>query len=579
MSVKCFNCGCEFDSNFCPNCGTKREDCEVKITPAEGVTNNQEEKADAQPEVTANEAVTIVAAEESPKVSFAKKIGRFVLNVIKWFAFAMFIFLAIMSLTAKGFASCIIFALAAAFCLTKFRTFIRNKLPKIKFSLGFYIGVIFVLFIAGVICFPLVEPVEVPATDIEQPEVVVAKVADPILEESVEPTVEAKVESTPEIKEEVVEEVIPEATAPVFDKKSLRTIKKIEKNISKQKYDKALELIKSNDFGASENTRLYEEYYIAKGDEINAIMVLESYIKDLNPLSLANEDPRYGELLALKEKHPYMAEEIGLVEHSVLVATVGPAKGHDWIAVTCVEPKTCSVCGETSGIALGHSWIDATCTDAKTCERCGETEGEPLGHTVEKWKTETKPTCVELGSEVGICTVCGEEARQDIEMLEHDLGDWEITSTNESTGTRIKKCKSCGNAIEAEDFTLSEEEKMNIYKEKCVSVTYDDLIRYPEKYEGQPIKCTVYIKDVETVDSMLFQDQYEGVLSKKTISVFDGREVKEPKFRPGDNVTIYGEGKGYNTQYKYQRGLILGLPKNIETEKIPAISVKYAIIK
>ena len=61
----------------------------------------------------------------------------------------------------------------------------------------------------------------------------------------------------------------------------------------------------------------------------------------------------------------------------------------------------------------------------------------------------------------------------------------------------------------------------------------------------------------------------------KSISITDGREVKEPKLREGDSVVIYGVGDGYNTQYSYEKGLILGLPKNIESEKIPNIKMLY----
>lgn len=77
------------------------------------------------------------------------------------------------------------------------------------------------------------------------------------------------------------------------------------------------------------------------------------------------------------------------------------------------------------------------------------------------------------------------------------------------------------------------------------------------------------------VDSFLFEDLYEAKLDGKSISITDGREVKEPKLREGDSVVIYGVGDGYNTQYSYEKGLILGLPKNIESEKIPNIKMLY----
>lgn len=85
---------------------------------------------------------------------------------------------------------------------------------------------------------------------------------------------------------------------------------------------------------------------------------------------------------------------------------------------------------------------------------------------------------------------------------------------------------------------------------------------------------TVIITEDE-VDSFLFEDLYEAKLDGKSISITGGREVKEPKLREGDSVVIYGVGDGYNMLYSYEKGLILGLPKNIESEKIPNIKMLY----
>lgn len=73
--------------------------------------------------------------------------------------------------------------------------------------------------------------------------------------------------------------------------------------------------------------------------------------------------------------------------------TEGAPLGHTWKAATCTEPKTCEVCGATEGEAKGHSWTEATCTEAKTCSECKLTEGEALGHTWQDATTETPKTC------------------------------------------------------------------------------------------------------------------------------------------------------------------------------------------
>ena len=83
----------------------------------------------------------------------------------------------------------------------------------------------------------------------------------------------------------------------------------------------------------------------------------------------------------------------------ILLCSCGECE-HSWVAPTCTNPSTCSLCGEQSGSTMPHQYSAATCTLPKTCTMCNEVKGEPLGHTVEG------ATCVRLG----ICTTCGESA-------------------------------------------------------------------------------------------------------------------------------------------------------------------------
>lgn len=127
---------------------------------------------------------------------------------------------------------------------------------------------------------------------------------------------------------------------------------------------------------------------------------------------------------------------------------------HDWKEATCLEPKTCTKCGETEGEALGHKWVEADCTTPKTCSVCNRTEGEPLGH---KWSEATcsKPkTCTLCGATEGealehiwidatctkpkTCSVCGKKVGS---PLGHDVDD--MTCTTGGT------CNRCGDEVEA----------------------------------------------------------------------------------------------------------------------------------
>lgn len=75
---------------------------------------------------------------------------------------------------------------------------------------------------------------------------------------------------------------------------------------------------------------------------------------------------------------------------------------HSWDDATCIDPKTCSKCGETEGEPLGHEWdIDeATCTRDQVCTECGEIGEKAPGH---RWDIPSA-TCTEDQH----CTVCGE---------------------------------------------------------------------------------------------------------------------------------------------------------------------------
>ena len=111
--------------------------------------------------------------------------------------------------------------------------------------------------------------------------------------------------------------------------------------------------------------------------------------------------------------------------------TDGEALGHNWRDATCTDPKTCMVCGETDGEALGHNWQDATCADPKTCTVCGETDGEALGHN---WQD---ATCVDPMT----CTVC---SATNGEALGHDYSAVTVPPTIEEDGYTEYTCTVCG---------------------------------------------------------------------------------------------------------------------------------------
>lgn len=251
---------------------------------------------------------------------------------------------------------------------------------------------------------------------------------------------------------------------------------------------------------------------------------------------------------------------------SVCGATFGNPLGHDWTNADCTTPKTCNRCGETEGGALGHEWSDATCDLPKTCVRCGDTEGKALGHTVAQWNTTQAATCSAKGIETGVCTVCGKEVTQELDMVEHSPSEWEVETvpTKTTKGVRVKKCKVCGAIIEREMFELSEEELKNLYISECKTISFDSLARTPEQYKGEKVRFNGRVVQVcsEAESSQYYSTYrvsvgYSRVIYLKVDNYGSGSRILE-----NDWITFYGEFDGLYT-YQSVRGDSITIPSVI----------------
>ena len=159
----------------------------------------------------------------------------------------------------------------------------------------------------------------------------------------------------------------------------------------------------------------------AQGQRTVGLKILEEDVFDIKYNNLP-----FATVAAAVQIHSHIWADATCTEPktcSVCGETSGNALGHKWSDATCTDPKTCSVCGETSGNDLGHKWSDATCTDPKTCSVCGATTGNALGH---KWND---ATCTDPKT----CSVCGETSGND---LGHKWSD--------ATCTDPKTCSVCG---------------------------------------------------------------------------------------------------------------------------------------
>lgn len=252
--------------------------------------------------------------------------------------------------------------------------------------------------------------------------------------------------------------------------------------------------------------------------------------------------------------------------------TEGVPLSHQWVDASCETPKTCSACQATEGSALSHKWIDATCEQAKTCSVCAKSEGTPLGHNISKWKTKTKASCQASGIETGTCSECKETVERELAVLAHTPGKWEIRlkATATADGERVKKCTSCKQIIEQETYSLTAEEKIQLYKDSCKKYSYNDIARAPDKYKGNLAKFTGEVIQVQQTSlygyiyytlrvNVTKNGKYYSYYSD-TVYVTYSADTNAPRILEDDIITMYGELDGEKT-YTTVMGASVTIPK------------------
>lgn len=225
------------------------------------------------------------------------------------------------------------------------------------------------------------------------------------------------------------------------------------------------------------------------------------------------------------------------------------------LGITCT---LFSACGHE------HTWIAATCTEPKTCTVCGETEGKALGHTTTDWTVVEEATCSEKGVEASICSVCGQTVRRYIDKIDHTPGECVVTkdATETESGERTQYCSVCGEAINVEKFTLSPEEIEEQYKAKCSEYDYETIARDPDEYMGTYAKYTGEVIQV-LEDGNEYQLRVNITKGKyvysDTIYVVYTRKDGESRLYEDDIITIYGMNLG-TISYESVLGSTITLP-------------------
>lgn len=102
---------------------------------------------------------------------------------------------------------------------------------------------------------------------------------------------------------------------------------------------------------------------------------------------------------------------------------------HEWAEADCLNPRTCTKCGETEGEPLGHCWSNATCEAPEACTNCGLTQGEALGHTWKEANYQDPETCTTCGA------TQGQPLEADFEKYGLEINLWENKHYSEKTET------------------------------------------------------------------------------------------------------------------------------------------------
>lgn len=119
----------------------------------------------------------------------------------------------------------------------------------------------------------------------------------------------------------------------------------------------------------------------------------------------------------------------------------------------------------------------------------------------------------------------------------------------------------------AEQKASNRVKNMEVYIEECNVYSYNDLVRYPDKYAGSKI-CYVLSVEQAMPAGFLTDEGYRcyEVGTDNEIVLVDVREEKEPKLVVGDVVTVYGEYSGVETMKRVLTG---------EKVPIPCIEMLY----
>ena len=117
------------------------------------------------------------------------------------------------------------------------------------------------------------------------------------------------------------------------------------------------------------------------------------------------------------------------------------------------------------------------------------------------------------------------------------------------------------------------------FKANSVSVSYDDLLRYPETWQDVPIYLKLKVDDIDYptgfLDAALNGTTYLCVIpgTSDELLVYDLRDNKEPTIMVGDTISFYGYLDGLGSIKVYDSNKIIN--NTIDRYQVPKVYIRY----
>ena len=118
------------------------------------------------------------------------------------------------------------------------------------------------------------------------------------------------------------------------------------------------------------------------------------------------------DLQGLTDDHEAICISLGYGVSNVTIGSVGEEDiviPTSMIAIDSITKEEISVLlAQSNSVEVHqHNWIEVTCTEPKHCLTCGAVVGEPLGHSYDEG-VDTAPTCTAKGGLLFTCANCGD---------------------------------------------------------------------------------------------------------------------------------------------------------------------------